>query len=477
MKKLLFCLLPFIFFISCGKELETITVKSDAKELLGAPSDSVFYIPESVSDEFVQVRFGEVATVESLDPLFASSNSEYRVINLLYEGLVNLNSFGSPSPGLAKRWDVNTDSTRFTFYLRNNVRFHDSPAFESGNGRRFTASDVSYVFKRMANNDIPDFTADHFEDIVGFTAYHNEQTYVKNPINRVLTSIEGIQVRNDSTIVFHLNQSAPDFLQRLTHPMASIYAKETVPADNTPIQKASGTDRFRFIKKEGNAHLLTPNRGYRGFTPNVSRLDIVSGLSEKELYQEFGKGNLDVLIETTESTLLTVADSSGNLMESMYPKYNLEKMQALSHYDFYYNMGSGQGNQVNELIDLLQTNKFVDVPALGSVSLYEVDSTSTRRSNQRQFIITQTKHPLEQFLLNKMAVTATSSNFTVSMNTSYALSNLVTFSTRPFPETQKFLTWKTPIYVLTHDRVSGIKIENEAWNLNLISLKVSGGSQ
>ena len=476
MKKPVFFLLSVFLFISCGKELETITVKSDTTELLDAPADSVYDDIAPSTDDFVQIRFGEIAPIESLDPLYATSNSEWRVINLIYEGLTSLNSFGNPAPGLAKRWVVNDDSTQFTFHLRTNVYFHDSPAFESGKGRRFTAKDVRYVFERMANNNVPDFTANHFQDIRGFSAFHNEQTFVKNPVKRVLKTIEGIKLPNDSTVVFYTNKTASDFLVRLAHPMASIYASESVPSGNGPIQKAAGTDRFSFIKKEDNAHLLTQNTAYRGFSPKVNRLDIISGLSETDLYQQFAQNNLDALIELGSSTLISIADSSGQLLNSFEGSYVLNETPVGSDYSFYFNQDSGQEGPLNTLIQNVDPQNLLPFAFLGNVSLNQVESTTESPNESTQLIVTQSGHPFERYLLDQLATTATGQSFTVSMNASYALSEDVTLSTKPYPGTQEYLRWEAPVYILHNTSISGISIEHEPWNLSLVSIKTSGGN-
>lgn len=474
MKKTVLFLLSLLVFTSCGKELETVTVKSDARDLLSASSDSTtFNVPDTESDEFVQVRLGEIATIESLDPLYASSNSELRAINLIYEGLTSINSFGSPSPGLAKRWEVNSDSTRFIFHLRNNVNFHDSPVFEGGNGRRFKASDVSYAFKRMTDNNVPDFAADKFKDIRGFSAYHNEQTYVKDPAKRVYTSIDGIVVRNDSTIIFQMTKPASDFLERLAHPMAAIYAKESVPTTG-PIQKAAGTGRFAFIKKENNAYLLTPNQDYRGFLPPISRLDIVSGLPEKDLYQQFARGSLDALIELGVSTLFTVADSTGSLSRNFESQYVLTKSDVSSSYNIYYNSSTGQYRQANELLGELKSQSLFQNNTLGEVETFMADSTETTDAETGQFVVTHTEHPFEVYLLNSLAPKATEANYSFSMNASFAISDDVTFTTRPYPGTQLFLSWQAPIFMLNNNRVTGLEINNKPWNLSLTSINVSG---
>ncbi|WP_421773099.1 ABC transporter substrate-binding protein [Gracilimonas sp.] len=476
MKKLVLLLISVFVFISCGKELETVTVKSDTSELLNAPADSVYTGIDPTQDDFVQIRFGEIATVESLDPLFATSNSEWRVLNLIYEGLTSLNSSGNPAPALAKRWEVNSDSTQFTFHLRTDVYFHDSPAFENGSGRRFVASDVRYAFQRMADITVPDFTANYFEDIRGFTAYHSEQTLVKNSEKRAFSTIEGLKVRNDSTVVFFLEKPSSDFLERLAHPMASIYAKESVPS-NGPIQTAAGTGRFAFIKKEGNAHLLTQNKAYRGFTPKINRLDIVSSSEEKDLYQELARNNLDALIEVGSSTLMSVTDSTGTLLDSFTNTFQLNQSGTYSDYSFYYNRNSGQSSSLNELITNTDLETLLPLSALGSINAKQVGGDTAQPDSSRRLVITQTVHPFEVFLLDKLATKAAGMDFSFSMNASFALYDDIALTTRPYPETQPFLSWKSPVYILSSTDISGIDITHEPWNLSLISVKKAGGSE
>lgn len=473
MKKLLLFLLPFCVFSSCGKGLETVTIQSDPSDLFTAPDTS--NVETDASDEnFVHIKLGEIAAIESLDPLFAFSNSEWRIINLIYQGLVELDKNGSLTPGLAKNWNVNDDSTQFTFYLKTDVYFHDSPVFESATDRRFVAEDVKYTFERMAYNDVPDFTAGHFEDIHGFSAFHNEQTYIKNPKRRVLNSIEGVQVRNDSTVSFVMNRPAPDFLARLAHPMASIYPREIVSSTGgAPIQQAVGTGPFRFLSKEENAHLLTSNNDNSKDVPHINRLDIISGQTERDLFQEFARNNLDVLLELGPSTLLTVADSTGTLLSSYHKSYALNHTAVSSKYRLYYNKNSGQSRQVMNIISSLEPQSLLTNTMLGNVSVNEVDTARTKDIDNDQLTVTQTLHPFEIFFLNNLAPKTNELGYTFSMQASYALSNETTFSTRPFPNTQPFLTWETPIYILSHNSVSGITIHHKPWNLDLSSLQLN----
>lgn len=476
MKNLILLLFPLFLLLSCGKDLETVTVRSDPSEMFNQ-ADSVFAETDTTDeDDFVHIKLGEISAIESLDPLFASSNSEWRIISLIYDGLVELGKDGKPATKLAKRWEVNSDSTQFTFHLKTIVHFHNSPVFESGNGRRFTARDVRFAFERMASDKVPDFAARKFMDIRGFSAYHHEQNYVKDPAKRVLESIEGIRVRNDSTITFHLNKKAGDFLQRLAHPMASIYARESVQANGKPITQAAGTGSFRFIRKEGNTHLLTSLTNSKNGVSRINRLDIISGLAEKDLFQEFARNNLDALLELGPATLISVADSTGKLLEHFYKTYRLRRAQAETSYSIYYNTNSGQHRQVNEFISNLNEANLLENAALGSISTNRVDTISTQNNEKRQLVITHTEHPFHLFLLNRIASDATKNDFSFSMNGSYAIWNEIALSLYPYTESREFLQWTTPVYILQHNSISGIEINNQPWNLDLSGIKKSGGN-
>ncbi len=473
MKNILLLLIPVGLFMSCGKGAETVTVRSSPSELFES-SDTLVAGADAEEESFAHLRLGEIAAIESLDPLFAESYSEFRVLNLIYQGLVTLDDNGQTVPALAKSWTVNNDSTRFTFHLDTRAYFHDSPVFSNGNGRRVVADDVKFIFNRMAFVQVPRFAGNYFNDIRGFKNYRNELMYVKNPAKQVIDSVEGISVQNDSTIVFDLNSSAPDFLYRLAHPRASVYAKESVPEANGPLQRSVGSGAFYFVKQEDSTHILALNDEYRGEKPELDRLDIISGLDESALFQNFVKKQLDALIETGPSTMLTIADSAGNLQSGIYPHFKIVKSTqgASAIYSLFFNQRSGQQQNVYDFISSLDVEALTETDALGRVSISHADSTSPQSRPDRQFIVTHTEHKTMLYLISKVAQAAVSRGISFGMLPSYAISDDVTFTARPYPGTKEVLRWRYPVYVLSGQRVSGIKVLYEPWKLDLSEIVV-----
>src|SRR6188508_423241 len=61
------------------------------------------------------------AEPESLDPAILTGQPDGRIAEVLFEGLTRFDPKDAlPIPGLAERWDISTDGSVYTFYLRSN---------------------------------------------------------------------------------------------------------------------------------------------------------------------------------------------------------------------------------------------------------------------------------------------------------------------------------------------------------------------
>ena len=73
-------------------------------------------------------------------------------VHQLFNTLVETDDSLHIVPSLAKRWNISEDRLRFTFYLRNDVFFHDDDVFANGKGRRMTAKMWSIVCTGLSTN-------------------------------------------------------------------------------------------------------------------------------------------------------------------------------------------------------------------------------------------------------------------------------------------------------------------------------------
>jgi oligopeptide transport system substrate-binding protein len=87
------------------------------------------------------LRYVSGSEPESIDPQIPTGQPEARICMALYEGLTEYDpKTTEPIPALAERWEVNKDSSEFTFHLRHGARF--------SNGDPITARDFVYTFRR-----------------------------------------------------------------------------------------------------------------------------------------------------------------------------------------------------------------------------------------------------------------------------------------------------------------------------------------
>ncbi|MBS1567139.1 MAG: ABC transporter substrate-binding protein, partial [Bacteroidetes bacterium] len=111
----------------------------------------------SCGDQAKQARrifhYNEVTGIATLDPAFAKNQSIMWAVHQIYSTLIETDDQLHMVPSLAKSWEVSPDRRIYTFHLRDDVYFHDNDAFPGGKGRRLTAYDVEYSFKRIVDKN------------------------------------------------------------------------------------------------------------------------------------------------------------------------------------------------------------------------------------------------------------------------------------------------------------------------------------
>lgn len=87
------------------------------------------------------LRIGIGSSLAKLDPLLTTIGDEYIYDNLLFNGLTRMAEDQTVHPDLARSWDYTDDLKRWTFHLRQGVRFHD--------GTEMSSADVVAMFRRL----------------------------------------------------------------------------------------------------------------------------------------------------------------------------------------------------------------------------------------------------------------------------------------------------------------------------------------
>lgn len=137
----------------------------------------------SSSADHNAIRLGIAAGPVTLDPRFATDAASYRVCRLLYDSLVDFNANNRPVAALAD-WQER-DPLTYVFTLReDDERFHD--------GSELTVRDVAATYRSVLD------------------------PATASPHRGSLSVVREIEIINDSTLVFHLQQPDPLFPGRLT---------------------------------------------------------------------------------------------------------------------------------------------------------------------------------------------------------------------------------------------------------------------
>lgn len=100
-----------------------------------------FLIEETVfSQEQSMLRYTQ-AFPTNIDPAVGSDFSSTRALTVIYDTLVYPDENGEPLPHVATNWEVSDDGKTWTFYLREDVIFHD--------GSNLTAEDIKFSMDRL----------------------------------------------------------------------------------------------------------------------------------------------------------------------------------------------------------------------------------------------------------------------------------------------------------------------------------------
>ncbi|WP_028357053.1 ABC transporter substrate-binding protein [Brackiella oedipodis] len=130
----------------------------------------------------------------------------------IFNGLVQFKKGSTQvEPALAERWQVSEDGRHYTFYLRHDVKFHDTSYFTPT--RAFNADDVVATFERLSH------TTDAFNQ-----AYPAQFPYYATM--GLNTLIKQVVKLDDYTVRFDLNYNYAAFLQTLAMSIAYIYSAE-----------------------------------------------------------------------------------------------------------------------------------------------------------------------------------------------------------------------------------------------------------
>ncbi len=278
----------------------TLLTSCPAPEETKAPTHQEVKGPVAYGGVF---KLNEVEDFRNLYPLNVTEVTSFRITNQIYEGLVKFSSKDlSIVPSVAERWEENEDATKFTFFIRKGVFFHDDPCFPDGKGREVTAADFLYSFTKLCTVDAENQMFWLFDKRVKGASDYYQSTIDGEPL---VGGVSGIKVIDKYTLQIELEKPFAGFLNIIGHSGCWVFPEEAIEAYGNDMRiKCVGTGPFAIrTVKEGEAVILVKNDKYWKFDEfgnQLPYLDAIkfSFLKEKKAeLLEFRKGNLDMIFQ------------------------------------------------------------------------------------------------------------------------------------------------------------------------------------
>jgi len=266
------------------------------------------------------IRYNESKGIPTLDPAYARNYPAILAVVQLYNGLLQLDDSLNIKPCIAKKYVISENGTVYTFTLRNDVFFHDSPLFAQGKGRKVTASDFIYSFLRVMNKT---------------TA--SPGSWVFNGIDTTKAN-HGFEATNDTTLKIYLKVPNASFAGILTNSYCFVVPHEVVDYYKKDFgTHPVGTGAFKLkLWQDGEKLVLLKNPSYFETDKSGKHLPYLDGISisfvadKQSEFMMFIKGNIDFIIGVNASFKDELINMEGNIRKEYKNRFYMLKCPYLN---------------------------------------------------------------------------------------------------------------------------------------------------
>ncbi len=271
-------------------------------------------------DHLTVFRYNEDLNITSLDPIYSRNQANIWAVAQLFNSLVELDDSLYVRPALARSWEVSDNGLLYTFYLRDDVFFHDDACFPDGKGRRVVASDFVFSFSRLTDPRL-----------------NSPGAWVMNPLARTKDGSLDLWAENDTTLAIKLRQPFPPMLGLLSMQYCAVVPYEAFATYGQDFRRNPvGTGPFRFAYwKEGVKLVYLKNERYWEFDgeqqlPYLDAVSISFINDRHTAFLEFIKDNLDLLTRIDASYRDELITPAGKMQEKYRDQLEMITMPFLN---------------------------------------------------------------------------------------------------------------------------------------------------
>jgi peptide/nickel transport system substrate-binding protein len=198
--------------------------------------------------EFIE---GLIGSPLYINPILSQSHvdADLDLSHLIFSGLLKYDKNLGIVPDIANKYEISEDQKTYTFYLKDNIKWHD--------GEKLTASDVIFTIKSIQDSDF------------------------KSPYYRSFAGVN-VEIIDDYSLKFILQEPYAAFLNILTVGIIPQHLWYDVPAINAKLaiynQKPIGSGPYKFkslIKEKSGvikSYVLEKNKDYYGKVPYINKI-------------------------------------------------------------------------------------------------------------------------------------------------------------------------------------------------------------
>lgn len=213
------------------------------------------------------LTYANESELRTLDPILSTQLVERTVFYQMYESLVNTDEKLTIKPGLATSWTVAADGLSYTFTLRSGVKFHD--------GTDFNADAVKFNIDRILKAK-------------------------SSPRKSELASVDSVEVKDPSTVVFHLKKPDSTLLAQLVDRAGMILSPTAIQKAGDELTRnpvGAGSGPFVFVEWKRDDHLTlkkNPNYWKKGL-PYLDQLIYRPIINDDARASSLKTGDVDVV--------------------------------------------------------------------------------------------------------------------------------------------------------------------------------------
>jgi len=224
------------------------------------------------------VRIGHSSKPGIINPVLTTETISVTLMNLIFSPLVEFDSSMRPVPGVAKSWEVSKNGLVWTFFLRDDVRFHDD--------HPLTAQDVKFTYSAIMNRSN--------------TSHGSEQHGM----------VDRMEVDGDYIFRVILKHPFAPFIHRISRVIGPKHLLKNVELHNLAFNRHPiGSGPFKLVEwTENDTIVLEANRNYfRNGRPILDKLVFKTYPDRQAAIKAISQGEMDIALNLAASDLAFVS--------------------------------------------------------------------------------------------------------------------------------------------------------------------------